>query len=222
MRNRDASSLLSSWVVGHSEVIRLLLPLDVRRRQRYGVSRFGRYPPHVWQNLILPDIPADKLEATRQAIVDAGLSDSAATVSAGTVACTGNTGCRFSATDTKAHALALAGFLDERFKIVQPIIFTSPDVLIHARNITSETLDCWAQKLAAKKAIRCSSAAAQMSARDLAESLFPQFALQICRRSWRGSSGRSSDAHGGRVFPRIHAKHRIEQLKQLLTVEEQA
>jgi ferredoxin-nitrite reductase len=75
----------------------------------------------VWQNLILPNILAEKLEAARQAIADAGLSDSASTFAAGAVACTGNKGCRYSATDTKAHALELAGFLDERFKIQQPI-----------------------------------------------------------------------------------------------------
>jgi ferredoxin-nitrite reductase len=75
----------------------------------------------VWQNLILPNIPAEKLEAARQAIADAGLSDLASTFAAGAVACTGNKGCRYSATDTKAHALELAGFLDERFKIQQPI-----------------------------------------------------------------------------------------------------
>ena len=75
----------------------------------------------VWQNLILPNIPAEKLEATRQAIAGAGLSDSARTFSAGAVACTGNKGCRFSATDTKGHALQLASYLDERFKIQQPL-----------------------------------------------------------------------------------------------------
>ena len=39
----------------------------------------------------------------------------------GAVACTGNKGCRFSATDTKPHAVELAKYLDERFKIDQPI-----------------------------------------------------------------------------------------------------
>ena len=39
----------------------------------------------------------------------------------GTVACTGNRGCRFAATDTKSHAIELARFLDGRFKIEQPV-----------------------------------------------------------------------------------------------------
>jgi ferredoxin-nitrite reductase len=75
----------------------------------------------VWQNLILPNIPAEKLGVARQVIADAGLKDSAGTFSSAAIACTGNMGCRFSATNTKAHALALASFLDERFKIAQPI-----------------------------------------------------------------------------------------------------
>jgi ferredoxin-nitrite reductase len=39
----------------------------------------------------------------------------------GTVACTGNQGCKFAASDTKTHAVALANFLDERFPIKQPV-----------------------------------------------------------------------------------------------------
>jgi ferredoxin-nitrite reductase len=75
----------------------------------------------VWQNLILPNVPAERLEAARQAIADVGLSDSASTFVAGAVACTGNKGCRYSATDTKSHALQLSSFLEERFKIHQPL-----------------------------------------------------------------------------------------------------
>jgi len=37
------------------------------------------------------------------------------------VACTGNRGCRYSATDTKTHAVQLANLLDSRFKIDQPV-----------------------------------------------------------------------------------------------------
>ena len=33
----------------------------------------------------------------------------------------GNKGCRFAATDTKSHAVALANFLDSCFKIDQPV-----------------------------------------------------------------------------------------------------
>jgi ferredoxin-nitrite reductase len=39
----------------------------------------------------------------------------------GTVACTGNRGCRYAATDTKAHAAEIARRLDARFNIIQPV-----------------------------------------------------------------------------------------------------
>jgi ferredoxin-nitrite reductase len=75
----------------------------------------------VWQNLILPGIPNEKVEAARRTLADAGLSDSAATFSACAVACTGNTGCRYAATDTKRHALELASYLDARFVLDRPL-----------------------------------------------------------------------------------------------------
>jgi ferredoxin-nitrite reductase len=75
----------------------------------------------VWQNLILPGISNEKLAAVRQALAKAGLSDSAATFSAGAVACTGNTGCRYAATDTKRHALELSTYLDARFVLDRPL-----------------------------------------------------------------------------------------------------
>jgi ferredoxin-nitrite reductase len=37
------------------------------------------------------------------------------------VACTGNTGCRYSATDTKAHALALAAHLERKVELDAPV-----------------------------------------------------------------------------------------------------
>jgi ferredoxin-nitrite reductase len=75
----------------------------------------------VWQNLILPNIPAEKLETAQQALLEAGLAFTAGPVLSGTVACTGNQGCRYAASDTKTHAVALANSLDAHFKIVQPI-----------------------------------------------------------------------------------------------------
>lgn len=75
----------------------------------------------VWQNLILPNISKENLEAAKRTIAAIGLSHSANTFAAGSVACTGNKGCRFSSTDTKSHAIQLATYLDERFRIEQPI-----------------------------------------------------------------------------------------------------
>lgn len=75
----------------------------------------------VWQNLILPNISAAKLALAQSALLDAGLAFTAGTVLSGAVACTGNQGCRFAASDTKRHAVAISNSLDEHFKIVQPI-----------------------------------------------------------------------------------------------------
>jgi ferredoxin-nitrite reductase len=76
----------------------------------------------VWQNLIIPNISSEKIEAATQAIRDAGLDYQATTVLSGTVACTGSKGCRFAATDTKAHAVQIARRLDAKFPILnQPV-----------------------------------------------------------------------------------------------------
>jgi ferredoxin-nitrite reductase len=75
----------------------------------------------VWQNLLLPHIAEQHVEEVTAALAAAGLTTSPATMMGGTVACTGNRGCRFSATDTKRHAVELANYLDQRFRIDQPV-----------------------------------------------------------------------------------------------------
>lgn len=75
----------------------------------------------VWQNLIIPNVSSERVELAVECLRSAGLECTAGAVLRGTVACTGNRGCRYSATDTKAHALELANLLDSRFKIDQPV-----------------------------------------------------------------------------------------------------
>ncbi len=84
----------------------------------FGTSEFRLT---VWQSLIVPNIATHHLEAAQQALLAGGLHFTAGKVLSGTVACTGNQGCRFAASDTKTHAVSLATYLDEHFKIVQPI-----------------------------------------------------------------------------------------------------
>src|SRR3954452_9767805 len=55
----------------------------------------------VWQNLLISGIPAGKLPAAEAAIEKLGLTTKASSIRAGLVACTGNAGCRFAASDTK-------------------------------------------------------------------------------------------------------------------------
>jgi ferredoxin-nitrite reductase len=102
--------------VGHMSAGQMRAIADIADRFGSGEIRLT-----VWQNLILPNIPVGQVENALGALADAGLSNSASSFSAGTVACTGNTGCRYAATNTKAHATALARFLDERFSILQPV-----------------------------------------------------------------------------------------------------
>jgi ferredoxin-nitrite reductase len=50
-----------------------------------------------------------------------GLSVSASSIRAGLVACTGNVGCRFSASDTKRHAEEIARWCEARVKLDGPV-----------------------------------------------------------------------------------------------------
>jgi ferredoxin-nitrite reductase len=75
----------------------------------------------VWQNLLISDIPTERLAEAEAELLSAGLETTAGAVLSGTVACTGSQGCRFAATDTKAHAVQLAHALDTAFHIAQPI-----------------------------------------------------------------------------------------------------
>ena len=87
-------------------------------------SRFGTGEIRltVWQNLILPNIPKSNLPAVQEALLAAGLKFAAGPVLSGTVACTGNQGCKYAASDTKTHAVVLANLLDERFpQLTQPV-----------------------------------------------------------------------------------------------------
>jgi ferredoxin-nitrite reductase len=75
----------------------------------------------VWQNLIVSGVPTDKVEAVKAALNDIGLDWQASRVRAGLVACTGNKGCKFAASDTKGHGAAIADHCDASLKLDTPI-----------------------------------------------------------------------------------------------------
>lgn len=75
----------------------------------------------VHQNLIIPDLPVEERDTIREKIQKLGFDDEASSVLGGVVACTGNTGCKFSATNTKGQALKLSRWLDERLDLPHPI-----------------------------------------------------------------------------------------------------
>jgi ferredoxin-nitrite reductase len=75
----------------------------------------------VWQNLLLSGIDASGIEPVKRQLEALGLGWQATGVRAGLVACTGNTGCKFSASDTKRHALAIAEHCDARVALDVPV-----------------------------------------------------------------------------------------------------
>ena len=75
----------------------------------------------VWQNLLISGVPDDKVAAAEEAIAALGLATKATSVRAGLVACTGNVGCRFSASDTKRHAEDIARWCKGRLAIDTPV-----------------------------------------------------------------------------------------------------
>ncbi|MDP9038603.1 MAG: NirA family protein [Acidobacteriota bacterium] len=104
------------------------LPVDQMRAVAAIADAFGTGELRltVWQNLLIPNIPTALLHAAQQALTAAGLAFTAGTVLSGTVACTGNKGCRFAASDTKTHAVALATLLDARFPKEDPAGIQQP------------------------------------------------------------------------------------------------
>ncbi len=75
----------------------------------------------VWQNLLISGV-TDHQVAPAQAAIDAlGLSTKATSIRAGLVACTGNVGCRFAASDTKQHAEDIAHWCEAHTSIDSPV-----------------------------------------------------------------------------------------------------
>lgn len=77
--------------------------------------------PTVWQNIVLPGVPEARVADAVSAIRSIGFDVQASALTGCVVACSGNTGCRFSATDTKGHALHLSRTLNEHVRLELPI-----------------------------------------------------------------------------------------------------
>src|ERR1700674_5318948 len=75
----------------------------------------------VWQNLLISGVRDANVELAIAAIRAIGLAVKASQVRAGLVACTGNAGCKFAASDTKRHAAAIADWCDPRVEIDTPL-----------------------------------------------------------------------------------------------------
>ena len=75
----------------------------------------------VWQNLLISGVPAAQIAAAEDAIAALRLTTKATSIRAGLIACTGNRGCRFSASDTKQHAEDIARWCEDRVSLDVPV-----------------------------------------------------------------------------------------------------
>jgi ferredoxin-nitrite reductase len=75
----------------------------------------------VWQNLVIPNIPAAYIETFKTAVVKMGLDWKQSNIASGVIACTGSRFCKYAATDTKAHALELTLHLEEKLTLDQAV-----------------------------------------------------------------------------------------------------
>ena len=75
----------------------------------------------VWQNLLISDIPNEKLDAVQADLDALGLSTTASHIRGGLIACTGAAGCKFALAHTKQHAAQVGDYLDAKLELDQPI-----------------------------------------------------------------------------------------------------
>ncbi len=75
----------------------------------------------VWQNLLISGVCDDNVALACAAIEKLGLGVKASQVRAGLVACTGNAGCKFAASDTKRHATAIGDWCEGRVDLDTPL-----------------------------------------------------------------------------------------------------
>jgi ferredoxin-nitrite reductase len=75
----------------------------------------------VWQNFLISGVPDAQIPAARAAIEALGFGAEANALRAGLIACTGNAGCKFAASDTKRHADEIAAWCETRVAIDTPV-----------------------------------------------------------------------------------------------------
>jgi ferredoxin-nitrite reductase len=75
----------------------------------------------VWQNFLISGVPTARVAAAQEAIEALGLTTKANSIRSGLVACTGNVGCKFAASDTKRHAEEIAAWCETRVAVDAPV-----------------------------------------------------------------------------------------------------
>ncbi|CAN5175454.1 NirA family protein [soil metagenome] len=97
-----------------SEQMRALA--EISERFGSGTLRFT-----VWQNLLISDVADKDVGICVAALAALGIGVEASAIRRGLIACTGNAGCKFAASNTKGHALRLADYLELRVAVDLPI-----------------------------------------------------------------------------------------------------
>ncbi|MEL6107508.1 MAG: NirA family protein, partial [Planctomycetota bacterium] len=117
-----------SQVQTGKQYVGLVLPVGrITSEQARGIAEVaddycrGEVRLTVWQNVLLPNIDERDVEAVTERLSEIGISTDANAFRAGLVACTGNAGCKFAASNTKSHGMQLAEYLEARFELDQPI-----------------------------------------------------------------------------------------------------
>src|SRR3954466_12585488 len=75
----------------------------------------------VWQNLLISGVRDANVELAMSAIRAIGLDVEASQIRAGLIACTGNQGCKFAASNTKLHAAEIGDWCEPRVNIETPL-----------------------------------------------------------------------------------------------------
>jgi len=102
--------------VGRLSVAQMRGLADIARELGDGELRLT-----VWQNLLISGVATEKLAAAQQRIEALGLAIKTNAIRSGLVACTGNTGCKFAASDTKRHAEEIARWCETRVALDTPV-----------------------------------------------------------------------------------------------------
>ncbi len=102
--------------VGYLTVAQMRGLADIARELGDGDIRLT-----VWQNLLVSGVATERLAAARRRIEALGLSVETNAIRSGLVACTGNSGCKFAASDTKRHAEEIARWCETRVALDVPV-----------------------------------------------------------------------------------------------------
>lgn len=74
-----------------------------------------------WQNLIVPGVRDEHLEAAKAELEAMGLAWQSSQIRANLIACTGNFGCKFALASTKKTALEIADYVEARLDLDTPL-----------------------------------------------------------------------------------------------------